>query len=104
MSSEHSTLRVRVTARDADTLRTLLRETRPDVGGRVRRDEDGRFGVDAFVSAEQAEALDREGVTVTVHEDATAGGRARQAEVARGDRFAPEDAVPHGLARKVPEA
>ncbi|SES00931.1 hypothetical protein SAMN04487983_102773 [Streptomyces sp. yr375] len=104
MSTEYTTLRVRVTAKDADTLRALLREARPDVGGRVRRGEDGSFGVDAYVSLEEAEALDREGVSVTIHEDATATGRARQAEVGAGDRFAPEDAVPHGLALKVTEA
>ncbi|MFD9390974.1 hypothetical protein ACFWBB_09620 [Streptomyces sp. NPDC060000] len=104
MSTEYTTLRVRVTAKDADTLRALLREARPDVGGRARRGEDGSFGIDAYVSPEEAEALDREGVSVTIHEDATASGRARQAEVGEGDRFAPEDAVPHGLALKITEA
>ncbi|MFI5823416.1 hypothetical protein ACIA8I_30605 [Streptomyces rishiriensis] len=104
MSSEYTTLRVRVTAEDADTLLALLREVRPDVGGGVRRTEDGAFGIDAYVSPEQAEALDREGVVVTVHADATATGKARQSEVGEGDRFAPGDAVPHGLALKATDA
>ncbi|MEU5633247.1 hypothetical protein ACH47C_22525 [Streptomyces rishiriensis] len=104
MSSEYTTLRVRVTAEDADTLRALLREVRPDVGGGVRRTEDGSIGIDAYVSPEQAEALDREGVVVTVHADATATGKARQSEVGEGDRFAPGDAVPHGLALKATDA
>ncbi|MGP9022694.1 hypothetical protein ACT1U9_30350 [Streptomyces sp. BR1] len=94
-------LRVRVTAKDADTLRTLLREARPDVGGRPRQGEDGSFSIDAYVSPDAAEALEREGVVVTTLEDAAATGRARQAEVGAGDRFAAADAVPRGLALKV---
>lgn len=101
MSNDHTILRVRVTARDPDTLRALLREAHPDVGGRVRQAEDGSCTIDAYVTPEQGEALEREGVTVTIVEDATATGRARQAEVAEGDRFAPEDEVPQGLALKV---
>ena len=101
MSSEYTILRVRVTARDADTLRALLRDSRPDVGGRIRQNEDGSLVFDAYVSPEQGEALAREGVSVETVEDATATGRARQTEVGEGDRFAPEDAVPQGLALKV---
>ncbi|MFK0046170.1 hypothetical protein ACIQU4_19080 [Streptomyces sp. NPDC090741] len=101
MSSEYTILRVRVTAKDADTLRALLRDSRPDVGGRVRENQDGSLTFDAYVSPEQAEDLAREGVSVETVEDATATGRARQAEVGEGDRFAPEDAVPQGLALKV---
>ncbi|MFD7625577.1 hypothetical protein ACFV7Q_05935 [Streptomyces sp. NPDC059851] len=101
MSSEYTILRVRVTARDPDTLRALLREARPDVGGRVRQAEDGSCTIDAYVTPEEAEALERDGVTVHIVEDATAVGRARQAEVGEGDRFAPEDEVPQGLALKV---
>ncbi|MEU2712092.1 hypothetical protein [Streptomyces sp. NPDC007205] len=99
-STSEPILRVRVTARDADTLRALLRDARPDVGGRPHRSDDGTVTIDAYVTAEQAEALEREGVSVTTIEDATAVGRARQAEVGQGDRFAPADAVPHGLAAK----
>ncbi|MEU3778428.1 hypothetical protein AB0F11_35560 [Streptomyces sp. NPDC032472] len=102
--NEYTVLRVRVTAKDADTLRALLREARPDVGGRVREAEDGSLTIDAYVSPEQAEALERDGVTVTTVEDAAAVGRARQAEVGQGDRYAPEDAVPQGLALKVKDA
>ncbi|MFF3934670.1 hypothetical protein [Streptomyces phaeofaciens] len=101
MSSEYTILRVRVTARDADTLRALLRDSRPDVGGRIRQNEDGSLAFDAYVSPEEGEALTREGVSVETVEDATATGRARQTEVGEGDRFAPEDAVPQGLALKV---
>ncbi|MFI6148679.1 hypothetical protein [Streptomyces sp. NPDC051109] len=101
MSTEYTILRVRVTAKDADTLRAVLRDSRPDVGGRVLQNQDGTFTFDAYVSPEQAEDLAREGVSVETVEDATATGRARQAEVGEGDRFGPEDAVPQGLALKV---
>ncbi|MER5756039.1 hypothetical protein [Streptomyces sp. NPDC002088] len=100
-TAPYQTLRVRVTAKDAETLRALLREAHPDVGGRPRQGDDGSFSIEAYVSPEQAEALEREGVTVRALEDVTATGRARQAEVGEGDRFAPEDAIPHGLALKV---
>ncbi|MER7540522.1 hypothetical protein ABTX77_37980 [Streptomyces sp. NPDC097704] len=105
MSNEYAILRVRVTVKDADTLRALLRDTRPDVGGRIGQDEDGSLSFDAYVSPEKAQALPREGVTVTTLDyDAAATGRARQAEVGQGDRFAPADAVPQGLALKVKDS
>ncbi|GHI03224.1 hypothetical protein AQI88_01535 [Streptomyces cellostaticus] len=99
-STSQPVLRVRVTAQDAETLRALLRDARPDVGGRPRRADDGSCSIEAYATAEQATALEREGVSVTTIENATATGRARQAEVGKGDRFAPADAVPHGLAVK----
>ncbi|MEU6592015.1 hypothetical protein ABZ923_22775 [Streptomyces sp. NPDC046881] len=100
-STPQTVLRVRVTTRDVETLRALLRDVRPDVGGLARRADDGSCTIEAYVSPEQAEALAREGVSVTRLEDATAVGHDRQAEVGHGDRFAPADAVPHGLADKV---
>ncbi|MFF5012835.1 hypothetical protein [Streptomyces sp. NPDC001165] len=99
-STSQPVLRVRVTAQDAETLRALLRDAHPDVGGSPRQADDGRCSIDAYVTGEQAEALEREGVSVTTIENATAKGLARQAEVGEGDRFAPDDAVPHGLAVK----
>ncbi|MFI1151010.1 hypothetical protein [Streptomyces sp. NPDC020817] len=101
MPTGYTILRVRVTAQDADTLRALLRDARPDVGGRIGQNPDGSLSFDAYVSPEQAQDLAREGVSVETVEDATANGRARQAEVGEGDRFAAEDAVPQGLALKV---
>ncbi|GAA2716470.1 MULTISPECIES: hypothetical protein [Streptomyces] len=94
-------LRVRVTAKDAETLRALLRDERPDVGGRPRTAADGSVGIDAYVPAEKAAALEHPGVTVRVVADATATGKARQAEVGEGDRFADPSAVPRGLGDKV---
>ncbi|MFB6613693.1 hypothetical protein ACIGFK_04545 [Streptomyces sp. NPDC085524] len=97
-------LRVLVTAKDAETLRAVLREARPDVGGRPREGDDGSFSIDAYVTPEQLSALERDGVSVTTLDDAAATGRARQAEVGEGDRFAPEEEVPRGLALKVKDA
>ncbi|AKN70908.1 hypothetical protein QR97_14760 [Streptomyces sp. PBH53] len=100
-STPQPVLRVRVTARDVETLRALLRDTDPDVGGLARRAADGSCTIEAFLSPEQAGALERDGVSATPVEDVAAAGRERQAEVGRGDRFAPAEAVPHGLADKV---
>ncbi|MFF2075908.1 hypothetical protein ACFVXG_14260 [Kitasatospora sp. NPDC058162] len=94
-------LKLRVTARDADTLRALLREARPDTGGRPQPEPDGSVGIDVFAPDDQVAALEREGVTVTRIGNASADGRAAQAEVGTGDRFAAADAVPHGLAVKL---
>ncbi|MFE6051589.1 hypothetical protein ACFQ6N_12565 [Kitasatospora sp. NPDC056446] len=92
-------LRLRVTAEDAETLRALLRDTRPDVGGRPHIEPDGSVGIDVYAPEDRVAALEREGVTVTRTGNASAAGRAAQQEVGTGDRFA-AGAVPHGLAAK----
>ncbi|MFI9319117.1 hypothetical protein ACIGXI_04885 [Kitasatospora aureofaciens] len=94
-------LKLRVTADDADTLLALLREARPDTGGRPQAEPDGRVGIDVYVPEDQVATLEREGVTVTRIGNASEAGRAAQAEVGTGDRFAAEDAVPRGLAAKL---
>ncbi|MFH9349819.1 hypothetical protein [Kitasatospora sp. NPDC017646] len=108
MSAVHSTpptrpdiLKLRVTARDAEILGALLRETRPDTGGREQREPDGRVGIDVYAPEDRVAALEREGVTVTRIGNASEAGRAAQAEVGTGDRFAAADAVPRGLAAKL---
>ncbi|MEV0537339.1 hypothetical protein [Kitasatospora sp. NPDC050463] len=100
-TARYDILRVRVTAKDADTLRALLREVRPDVGGTPTRGPDGRYSIDAYVPSDQVAALKRVGVTVEEVENASEAGRLAQAQVGEGDRFAPADAYPHGLAVKV---
>jgi hypothetical protein len=101
MPTEHRLMRVRVTARDADTLRALLREKRPGTGGGHRHGPDGTVSTDAYVPEPLVDGLRREGVRVEVIEDATATGRARQAEVGQGNRFTGADTVPTGLGDKV---
>ncbi|MFG3228525.1 hypothetical protein ACGF07_27620 [Kitasatospora sp. NPDC048194] len=97
----HDIIQLRVTADDADTLRALLRHTRPDTGGRPHVGADGRIGIDVYVPEDRVATLEREGVTVTRIGNASEAGRAAQAEVGTGDRFAADDAVPHGLAAKL---
>lgn len=94
-------LRVRVTAEDAETLRTLLREVHPDVGGHPTRGADGRCNIDTYVPSDQVAVLEREGVTVEKVGNASEAGRLAQAQVGTGDRFAAESARPRGLAVKV---
>jgi hypothetical protein len=100
-TARYDILRVRITAKDAETLRTLLREARPDVGGRPSLGEDGRCSIDAYVPSDRVPALRREGVHLEEVEYASAAGRRAQADVGKGDRFAPDDAYPRGLAEKV---
>ncbi|MEU9125961.1 hypothetical protein AB0C96_40175 [Streptomyces sp. NPDC048506] len=90
---------MRVTASDAETLRTLLREQQMDIGGRPRPTPGpgNEMSIEAYVPRSNADRLEREGVSVNVLRDATATGQARQKEVARGNRFAAPDEVPQGL-------
>ncbi|MCK7624283.1 hypothetical protein MUU72_14430 [Streptomyces sp. RS10V-4] len=99
-TSEHENiLHVRVTAEDAETLRTLLREQPMDVGGRPRPapGPGNAMTVEAFVPRGRAERLVRDGVSVDVLRDATVTGQARQAEVGRGNRFADPRHMPRGM-------
>ncbi|MCX5214583.1 hypothetical protein OG689_35915 [Kitasatospora sp. NBC_00240] len=100
-TTRYDILHVRVIAEDAETLRALLRDARPDVGGRPSQGEDGRVSIDAYVPSDQVSALEREGVHLEEIENASEAGRRAQAEVGVGDRFAPDDACPRGLAEKV---
>ncbi|MFJ8623004.1 hypothetical protein ACIRD3_09155 [Kitasatospora sp. NPDC093550] len=99
--SHDDVLRLRVTAKDPETLRALLHETRSDTGGRPHVEADGSIGIDVYATAAQVPALEREDVTVTRIGNASEAGRAAQAEVGDGDLFAADDAVPHGLAAKL---
>ncbi|MFD8753649.1 hypothetical protein ACFV0O_22140 [Kitasatospora sp. NPDC059577] len=100
-SPDDDILRLHVTSEDPEALRALLRENRPDVGGRPHVEADGRIGIDVYTTADRIPDLEREGVTVTRTGNASEAGRAAQAEVGSGDRFTPDDAVPHGLATKL---
>ncbi|MEU7639700.1 MULTISPECIES: hypothetical protein [unclassified Streptomyces] len=105
MSERENILHVRVTAADAETLRTLLREEPLDVGGRPRETPGpgNEMTIEAYVPRGRAGRLERAGVSVDVLRDATETGRARQAEVGHGDRFADPDEVPYGLGKMVKE-
>jgi hypothetical protein len=101
MTTGERILRVRITARDDEAIRALLRKRRLDVAGGVKRDENGVAGIDAYVPENELAQLADEPVDVEVVDDATATGRARQAEVGIGNRFAEPGVVPHGLGRKI---
>jgi hypothetical protein len=101
MTTGERILRVRITARDDEAIRALLRKRRLDVAGGVKRDENGVVGIDAYVPENELAELADEPVDVEVVDDATATGQARQAEVGIGNRFAERGALPHGLGRKI---
>jgi hypothetical protein len=59
------------------------------------------ISVEAYVTQAEIDALGTSGVTVTVIEDASANGLARQQEVGQGDRFA-GNILPQGLGQLIP--
>ena len=50
-------------------------------------DEEGRYSVDALVEEQQIQALEASGYGIEVREDIEQAGKARLAEVGRGDRY-----------------
>jgi hypothetical protein len=79
-----------------------------DLGcGGARRNPDGAWTVDAYVTEEVASSLERAGaglegagVRVIVDRQFAARMAARQAEVGAGDRFQGGRAAPRGVGRK----
>ena len=100
-------IRVRVTGATLDALRDFFDDTRPDLGCRpVVRSTDSGYAIDVYFQ-ESRLAIARSsraapGVTLTVIENATEVGRAQQADVGQGNRFAARGTIPRGLARKTP--
>lgn len=102
MADGETILRVLITAPDRESLSNLLREQKPDVGCTAHHvDDRGVLHVEAYVPATQLEALRAYPVTIEVIEDATAKGRARQAEVGRDNPYEDRNVVPRGVGRKV---
>ena len=97
MTDSETITRAHITAADSGTLLRILDQHRFRVGGPVRRDEDGRSGIDVYVNADGLALIHRLAVTVEVLADHTAVGEARQAEVGAANRFAEPGAVPPGL-------
>jgi len=94
-------LRILITARDKETLSTLLRENPLDLScGGPRRREGGLITVEAFVPENDLDRLRRYPVQIEVIEDASAKGRERQKEVGQGNRFAGK-ITPRGMGRKI---
>ncbi len=67
---------------------------------RLRPNRDGSASLDLLAPRVTIDALRAKGHRLEVGENVSASGRARQAEIGRGDRFAGGRTAPHGLGRK----
>ena len=93
---------VRITV-DREGARRLTQRTDLDFGDRphIRPQSENRAILEAFATRSQIAELRAEGYAVAVGANESAAGRARQAEVGRGDRFEGGRVRPNGLGRKV---
>jgi hypothetical protein len=96
--------RVKLTAKSIEELRSFLDGTDLDLGCRpVVRREGGDYVVEVYAPMPQIDrvrsARSFAGVTLAVVENASEAGRARQAEVGSGNRFATRQ-MPRGLGIK----
>jgi Subtilase family len=96
--------RIEVRAQTVEELRSFLRGTDLDLGCRPSvRQRPNELVVEAFATRAQIDGLrasrSAPGVVVDIIENASAAGRARQAEVGPGNRFASRQ-VPRGLGIK----
>jgi hypothetical protein len=84
-----SRYRVTIFGEDYDAMADLVREHRIEVLRQTARqlDEESGYGVDALVDSHQIQTLEAKGYRVEVHEDIDEIGKARQAEVGKGDRY-----------------
>jgi hypothetical protein len=92
--------RVVLFTRDREALARLLREQPLDVD-HVHYDE-VKKGIEAdfYLNEDQIAGLKKAGWTLDVHENMSEIGRARQKEVAKGDRFRGGKVAPAGLGIK----
>ncbi|MFD3930926.1 M14 family zinc carboxypeptidase [Streptomyces sp. NPDC058614] len=91
--------RADLSAPDSEQLRAIIRELTLDAVGGISLGEPGGPGVataTVFTTVEQLDVVEERGITVTVVDDDTATGLARQDEVGEGNRFE-GGAVPSGL-------
>ena len=92
-------------AASVDELRAFLTQSQLDFGCRaVARPHDGGFVTDVYASESEISRLQSaraaSAVRVTRRQNASAEGRARQAETSRANRFAARVAVPRGVGIK----
>ncbi|VVP60037.1 hypothetical protein PS850_06158 [Pseudomonas fluorescens] len=103
--SDDPVIRVRVAAQTLGKLRDFIDETQPDLGCRpAARHTEAGFVTDVYLSesrlAAARTARSAADVNLTVLENTTEIGLARQAEVGQGNRFAARKTLPRGLGRK----
>jgi hypothetical protein len=81
----------------------LLRRGDLDYGDRAHfdREPDGTGRLDLFMSREQIEGLQSEGIEVEIVNNQSARSRERMAEVGEGDRFDGGRVPPSGIGRKI---
>jgi 23S rRNA pseudouridine2605 synthase len=93
---------VRITV-DREGARRLSQRTDLDFGDRphIRPQSENRAILEAFATRAQIAQLQAEGHPVAIGQNESAAGRARQAELDRGDRFEGGRTPPRGLGRKV---
>ena len=98
--------RIKVRAGTVEELRAFLDDSEMDFGCRpVARREGGGIVAEVYATLPQVERLRSAraamgGVSISVVENASEVGRARQAEVGSGNRFAARSATPRGLGIK----
>jgi hypothetical protein len=99
MPDDEAVFRVRVEAATLDDLRSVVEELEPDLGCRgVARAEGDGYAIDVLLPGSRPATT--RAATVTVLENLTETGAARQAEVGTGNRYAVRGEVPRGLGRK----
>ena len=101
MAEPKETMRILITAQDANTLRALLRGRELDLScGGPKQREGGAVSIEAYVPEDQIDQLRVKGVKIDVLGDETATVRERQKQVGKGNRFE-GGVVPRGQGRKV---
>lgn len=96
---DEAVFRVRVEAATLDDLRSVVEELEPDLGCRgVARAEGDGYAIDVYLPESRLPAT--RSAAVTVLENQTEAGIARQAEVGQDNRFAARGEVPRGLGLK----
>ncbi len=103
MPDPKEVMRILITAKDAHTLRALLRRRELDLScGGPKQREGGAVSIEAYVPEDRIDQLRLPGIKIDVLGDETATARERQKQVGQGNRFA-GGVVPRGQGRKVKE-
>ena len=101
MPDPKETMRILITARDANTLRALLRGRQLDLScGGPKQREGGTVSIEAYVPEDKIDQLRGPGIKIDILGDETATARERQKQVGKGNRFE-GGVVPRGQGRKV---
>ena len=101
-ASKGKMLLVRITARDARTMRALLAERTLDIScGGAQSLAGGGVTLNAEVEASAIEGLRQYGLDVDVLYDVEARARKVAKDIGKGNRFLGKDRYPRGLGRLV---